>query len=73
MKYWNKNPPLHKTWTHVYARFSFHDMKVWCQQQPSKNRFFCRQFGSDWYFEDVHDALVFSLKWKNRNNAYLQN
>lgn len=83
MKYYNKNKEYRKTWTIIdgppyYLR---NKAKMWCQQNPSKGRFyfgipdFEYNMGSKelfsisfwpWYFENSEDALAFKLVWQNR-------
>jgi hypothetical protein len=81
MKYWNKRKDKRKNWTSVEgpAYFRRDTVKVWCQNHPSKSRFY---FGNPiwepeqasspfglavvswpWYFENSEDALAFSLTW----------
>jgi N-acetyl-beta-hexosaminidase len=38
-------------------------LKAWCQNYPSKGRFYYKYFGRFWYFEYEQDAIMFSLTW----------
>lgn len=67
MKYWNKNKDVRlRCWVKVLIKsrnVRDHEIKRWCQQQPSNGRFY-NYFGSNtWWFENPQDAMIFILKW----------
>jgi hypothetical protein len=37
--------------------------KRWCQQHPSKSKFYFHYTNTQWWFEDKNDALHFALVW----------
>lgn len=41
--------------------------KLWCQQQPGRDRFYFGPYTGIWYFESSEDALAFKLKWIGPN------
>lgn len=70
MKYWNKTKKYRETqWTLVIVDYqksskSWMQMKVECQRDGSKNRFYTGNYTkNNWYFENEEDALVFKLKY----------
>ncbi len=70
MKYYNKNPKLRKTWTHVLINLNYGDkLKMWCVRNGSKSRFYFGKVQMDWYFENSEDATAFSLKWKHNGRT----
>lgn len=85
MKYYNKGIKFRKTWVKIVGP----DVRLceaakrWCQQSPSKSRFFFKEdvtlfwaasfeAGRDlfttWEFEDPQDALAFSLVWARKRS-----
>mgnify|MGYP003337852319 FL=1 len=68
MKYWNKRRQFRDAgWYMVILSdpmYKWNDLKVWCQQQPSRCRFYSSPWTPNvWYFELESDASWFTLKW----------
>lgn len=78
MKYSNKHKKAREHWTKLEGPSLFRKaiLKLWCQQYPSKARFWFDDphwTGSSaagnlnitwtWYFEDPQDAIIFKLKF----------
>lgn len=69
MKYWNKDKNIRRRcWTKIdRPKNLYHigdaELKRWCQQQPSRGKFYV-YYGTDtWWFEDPKDAELFVLRW----------
>ena len=67
MKYWNKDKHVRqRCWVKVVVgpnSVGDQGLKRWCQQQPSKGKFY-KYYGSNaWWFEHSGDAVLFSLRW----------
>jgi hypothetical protein len=43
--------------------FNVQEAKRWCQQHPSKCKFYFHYTNIRWWFEDKNDALHFALVW----------
>lgn len=41
------------------------EMKLWCQRQPSKGRFYFKDNKTTWWFEHGKDATWFLLNWSS--------
>lgn len=68
MKFWNKDKEIRKRcWTVVarkhYGSTSNYELKRWCQQHPSKGKFYYYYGSCNWWFERPQDATLFALMW----------
>lgn len=77
MKYWNKSKETReRCWTKIDgpAYYSVEEVKRWCQNYPSKSKFFFgkprwdnaaefKGFHWWWFFENSEDALIFKMKF----------
>lgn len=74
MRFWNKSKRARAHWHKVsFGYFTvdgfLNDLKLWCQQQPGRGRFFCdlnKAFPGvrvTFVFEEPEDAGMFILKW----------
>lgn len=65
MKFLNKKKVERRGWatSKPPAYHLMQQAKVWCQQQPSTDRFYFHYTNTRWWFENSEDALAFSLKW----------
>ena len=70
MKYWNKDKELRLQWAYVPppASHLIPVAKRWCQQQASTHRFYFHYTNTRWWFENEHDATLFSLTWGARRS-----
>ena len=39
------------------------EMKLWCQRQPSRGKFYFKEGDPTWYFENAVDATWFAMHW----------
>lgn len=65
MKYWNKAKERRENWTVITVHTRHAEAKRWCQNHPSKAKFYSGQYSNIWYFENKDDALHFSLVWNS--------
>ena len=68
MQYWNKRRQFQEAGWHrvtVTRPLTWHDLKIWCQQQPSRGKFYSGPYRNPkvWYFELASDATWFALNW----------
>ena len=67
MKYWNKRKDYGEAgWYAVKLPDPTYVeplLKVWCQQQPGRGRFYYSRYDNAWYFELQSDASWFALRW----------
>ena len=66
MKYYNKKKKYRTAeWTVSPApkQYLVGEAKRWCQQHPSKNKFYFHYTNTRWWFENKDDALHFALVW----------
>ena len=67
MKYWNKKIRFKDAgWHKVVLPDPIPDLKglkVWCQQQPGRGKFYWAPYSNTWYFELGKDATWFTLNW----------
>ena len=67
MRYWNKRRQFQQAGWHrvtVTRPLIWHDLKIWCQQQPGRGKFYSGPYGRRvWYFELESDATWFALDW----------
>ena len=67
MRWWNKSKKYKDAgWYAVKLpdpTYHFKILKVWCQQQPGRGRFYYSLYKNAWYFELAKDASWFILKW----------
>lgn len=66
MKYWNKSKNKRDHWTVTIVHTRHVTAKRWCQNHPSKAKFYAGPYSNTWYFEDANDALTFKLIWDRR-------
>ena len=70
MKNWNKSKRYREaSWhvvdlpAHTRQRWRQPEIKLWCQEQPSKGKFYWSPHQNLWYFELIEDASWFILRW----------
>lgn len=67
MKYWNKDKDVRqRCWISVNrtpGTSSNQEIKRWCQQQPSKGKFYFYYGSKNWWFEKSEDAVIFLMRW----------